>query len=144
MITDLGRDIDGLEYSMATDVDAQETVRLVEEAGRRSLALVADVRDPDALDEAVATSIETFGQLDILVSNAGIIDLKPFWEISEDEWSTVVDVNLSGAWRSAKAVAAHMRGAVLGIDRLQLLPERRSGSLEPTRTTSLPSMGFLA
>ena len=109
VITDVGRDIAGLEYSMATDVEAQETIGLVEEAGRRCLALVADVRDHTALDEAAATSIETFGQLDILVANAGIIDLKPFWEITEDEWATIVDVNLTGAWRSAKAVASHMR-----------------------------------
>ena len=109
VVTDVGRDIAGLDYSMATDEEAQETVALVEEAGQRCLALAVDVRDQSALDEAVATSIETFGQLDIMVANAGVIDLNPFWEITEDEWSTIVDVNLSGAWRSAKAVAAHMR-----------------------------------
>jgi SDR family mycofactocin-dependent oxidoreductase len=114
LICDVTRDIDALEYSLASDADAKETVALVEVAGRRCEAVVADVRRQDELDRAVARGIDVYGQIDILVANAGIIDYKPFWEISDDEWQTMQDINLAGVWRSAKAVSAHMRARISG------------------------------
>lgn len=115
-IADLGRDIGTLEYLLANDADARETIRLVEEHGRRCIAFEADVRDQAALDAAVAATVETLGGIDMLVSNAGIVDYKPLWEITEEEWATILDVNLTGSWRAVKAVSGHFR-------------ERRAGSI---------------
>ncbi len=109
VLADISRDIAGLEYSLASDADALETTRLVEEAGRRCLTVTTDVRDQAALDRAVAEGIEAFGGINVLVSNAGIVDYKPLWDITEEEWSTMLDVNLTGAWRAVKAVAGHFR-----------------------------------
>jgi len=113
-IADIGADIDALEYSLASDADAAETIGRVEERDRRCLAFNADVRDQAALDRAVAATLEELGGLDILVSNAGVVDYKPLWEIPEDEWSTIVDINLTGSWRAVKAVAGHFRERKLG------------------------------
>jgi len=114
VICDIARSIAGLEYSLARDEDVQETISLVEAAGSRCHATVADVRDQAALDRAVAEAIEVFGRLDVVVANAGIIDYKPFWEITDEEWETVVGVNLTGVWHTAKAVAGHLRERLSG------------------------------
>jgi NAD(P)-dependent dehydrogenase (short-subunit alcohol dehydrogenase family) len=66
------------------------------------------------LDAAVAHGIEQFGKIDILIANAGVLHSKPYWEITEQEWDDVIDVNLSGAWHSAKAVARHMISRLTG------------------------------
>ena len=116
-IADVSRDIDALEYSLASDSDAAETIARIEERDRRCLAFNADVRDQAALDRAVEATVEELGGLDILVSNAGVVDYKPLWEISEEEWATIVDINLSGSWRSVKACVPHFqrtkRGAIV-------------------------------
>ncbi|MEZ5257375.1 MAG: SDR family oxidoreductase [Ilumatobacteraceae bacterium] len=52
--------------------------------------------------------MEQFGHIDIAICNAGIVDFAPLWEITEEQWSDQVDINLSGVWRTAKAVAPHM------------------------------------
>ena len=108
-IGDIGHDLDALEYSLASDADAAETIARVEACGRRCLAFNADVRDQAALDRAVAGTLEELGAIDILVSNAGVVDYKPLWEISEEEWNAIVDINLSGSWRVVKALAGHFR-----------------------------------
>ena len=108
-IGDIGHDLDALEYSLASDADAAETIARVETCGRRCLAFNADVRDQAALDRAVAGTLEELGAIDILVSNAGVVDYKPLWEISEEEWNAIVDINLSGSWRVVKALAGHFR-----------------------------------
>lgn len=113
-IADIGRDIDALEYSLASDGDAAGTIAMVEKHGGRCLAFNADVRDQAALDRAVAATLDELGTLDILVSNAGVVDYKPLWEIPEDEWNTILDINLSGSWRATKAVTAHFRERKVG------------------------------
>ena len=114
VIADISRDIAGLEYSLASDADALETSRLVEDEGRECLAVATDVRDQAALDRAVAEGIDAFGGIDVLVSNAGVVDYKPLWDITEEDWSMMLDVNLTGAWRAVKAVVAHFRERVSG------------------------------
>jgi len=105
---DICHDIDSLGYSLATKDDLDKTVELVEEQDQRCLAVVADVRDQAAVDRVVREGIAQFKKIDILIANAGIVDYKPFWEITDKEWADEIDVNLTGAWHSAKAVAPHM------------------------------------
>lgn len=70
---------------------------------------VADVRDQAQLDDAVARGVDRFGRLDFVVPNAGIgSPYGPAHELSEDEFSNVVNVNLLGAWRTVKAASRHL------------------------------------
>jgi SDR family mycofactocin-dependent oxidoreductase len=108
VVSDIAAPIDTVPYELAGPDDLHLTENLVKEAGGECLAVVADVRYQDQLDEMVSRTIERFGGVDILVSQAGIVDFKPFWEISEVEWDDEVNVNLTGHWRAAKAVAPHM------------------------------------
>lgn len=123
IIVDVPGPMATVPYQLGTQEDLDETVRLVEACDRRALAIQADVRDQGQLDSAVSRGIAEFGKIDILIANAGIWTRAPFWEITDDQWEEVIGVNLSGVWRSAKAVAPHMI-------------ERGSGSIVITSSTN--------
>lgn len=105
---DIADQISTVRYPMSQPDDLAETARQVEELDRRALPVQADVRSQTALDEAVARGVTEFGQIDILVANAGIYSLAPFWKLTEEQWDDMLGVNLTGVWKSAKAVAPHM------------------------------------
>jgi NAD(P)-dependent dehydrogenase (short-subunit alcohol dehydrogenase family) len=77
--------------------------------GANVTACAMDVTDPESVADAVSTIAGRLGAIDVLINNAGVAVTKPFLEVSEADWSSVVDVNLTGAWRVAQAVARHMR-----------------------------------
>ena len=108
VVIDVAAPIDTVEYPLASPTDLAETVEAVGATGRRALALTADTRHQDELDRAVDAALEEFGRIDALVANAGIWTRAPFWTMPESVWQQTIDVNLSGAWRSAKAVTPHM------------------------------------
>lgn len=97
-------------YRPAVPADLRLTAKLAEGAaeGVRVLTAEADVRDQTALDAVVARTLAAFGHIDIVVANAGTIAHGPAWELSDDQWQNVVDVNLTGAWRTVRACAPSM------------------------------------
>lgn len=95
-------------YDLARDSELFETEQLVKELGRRAVFVSADVRDQQALDDVVARGIAELGKIDVVVANAGIFSQAPFWEMDDVTWQDVIDINLTGVWRTAKAVAPHM------------------------------------
>lgn len=108
VLVDIADQIGTVPYAMATEDDLAETVRQVEALDRRAISVVADVRSQQQMDDAVARGLAEFGQIDILIANAGIWTQGPFWELSEESWEDMLGVNLTGVWKSAKAVAPHM------------------------------------
>ena len=82
-----------------------ETISAIEAAGGKALACVADVTDRAAVDRMVATIIERFGRLDILVNNAVVHIDKPFLELSFEEWNKIMTVTLDGAFHVTQAAA---------------------------------------
>jgi 3-oxoacyl-[acyl-carrier protein] reductase len=77
-----------------------------------ALSVVTDVSDRRQTEQLAAETIERFGRIDALVNNAAYytpIVKRPFEEIDDEEWSTVFDVNVRGAWLCARAVAPAMR-----------------------------------
>ena len=120
--------IANLEYPLPRAEDLEQTVAGVEDLDRRAIAARADVRSQEQLDRAVGRGISELGKIDILVANAGIVSMAPFWEMSEEMWQDMIDINLSGVWRSAKAVAPHM------IERRQgsIVMIGSANSFEPT------------
>ncbi|BBZ27306.1 putative NAD-dependent oxidoreductase [Mycolicibacterium madagascariense] len=95
-------------YPPATRADLGETVTMVEAEGREILARVVDVRDSDGMNAILAEGSTRFGRLDVVVANAGIVSWGRFWEMSEEQWQTMIDVNLTGVWRTMKAAAPYM------------------------------------
>jgi len=105
---DICAQADSVPYPMATPDDLSTTVRLVEDLDRRILARQADVRDSAALADVVAEAIAEFGHIDILCANAGIASFGPSWELTDEVWQEMIDVNLTGVWKSTRAVIPHM------------------------------------
>lgn len=97
-----------ITYPAPTADDLAETGRLVEAAGRKALTRVADVRDLAELQSVVADGVGLFGRLDVLVANAGVLNWGRLWELSEEQWDTVVGVNLGGTWRTIRAALPAM------------------------------------
>lgn len=102
------KDIDTVTYPMATEEDLAETVRQVEETGRRIYSAHADVRDFDSLRIALDAGVEKFGHVDIVSANAGILSFGAVDELSEETWAQMIDINLTGVWRTAKAAIPHL------------------------------------
>lgn len=108
ILLDITKKIATTPYPTATADDMAETVSQVEEFDRRALSFDADVREQDQIDAAVAAGIAEFGKIDALIANAAIWTMAPFWEMSEETWNETIDINLTGVWKSAKAVARCM------------------------------------
>lgn len=100
-----------ITYPAATADDLAETVRLVEAQGRKVLARSVDVRDDEALRRLVADGVEQFGRLDIVVANAGVLNWGRIWELTDEQWDTIIGVNLSGTWRTLRAAVPAMIAA---------------------------------
>jgi len=91
------------------DDRAREVARGIEAVGRRAQLLEADVRDFAAAEVVVGKVTKEFGRLDIVVGNAGTTADAFAWKMSEDQWDTVLDVNLKGCFAYARAAAPVLR-----------------------------------
>lgn len=91
-----------------SEEDCQKVVEEIEKNGGQALAVKCDVSRKEEVDNLVKKTIERFGKVDVLVNNAGICQFKPFLELSEEEWSRTIDINLKGYFLCAQAVAKEM------------------------------------
>ncbi|WP_182377751.1 mycofactocin-coupled SDR family oxidoreductase [Nocardioides sp. WS12] len=108
---DICRPMDTLQYDLATPDDMAETVKLVEELGRRIVPLEIDVRDFAALKAGVDDAVAVLGRLDIVAVNHGVFSSARLEDLDEKAWHESIDVNLTGAWLTAKATVPHLRAA---------------------------------
>ena len=89
--------------------------------GGKALAVTSDARDYASLEEAVAAAVTHFGRLDVLVANAGVGIFKPVQDLSVEDWSAVIDTNLTGVFYSVKAATpelAKTKGYIFNISSL--------------------------
>jgi SDR family mycofactocin-dependent oxidoreductase len=102
-------DVAGVAYAGATRADLEETAQLAEALGGRVVSRVVDVRDYEALADAVAEGVTEFGGLDIVCANAGVITQPtPTLLMDESDWQVVIDVNLTGVWLTCKAAVPYV------------------------------------
>ncbi|MEW2397194.1 SDR family oxidoreductase [Streptomyces sp. NPDC046862] len=88
---------------------AEKTVAGVEADGGKAVARQVDVADPDAVNALVDETVSGFGQLDVLVNNAGIMVRRPLTEVPPDEFDRVLSVNLKSVLYGSQAAARVMR-----------------------------------
>jgi 3-oxoacyl-[acyl-carrier protein] reductase len=115
-LAEAGADIAGL------DIDAdplQETARLIEDQGRQFLSIEADVTDLSQMQDAVKQTVDQLGSLDVLVNNAGITRDNLLIRMSEEDWNSVISINLTGVFNGVKAAARQMMrqraGSIINI-----------------------------
>ncbi len=95
------------------------TAEEIEAKGRRALFIETDVTSPESVEAMAAKTVETFGKVDFLMNNAGIVVWKEAEDVSAEDWRKVIDVNLNGVFFCAQAVGRHMiaqkQGRIINI-----------------------------
>ncbi|BBY38109.1 putative short-chain type dehydrogenase/reductase [Mycobacterium mantenii] len=106
---DICKQIESVEYPMSSPEDLAETADLVKGFNRNIYTAEVDVRDYDGLKAAVDAGVDQLGRLDIIVANAGIGNgAGPLDKMGESDWADMLDVNLTGVWKTAKAGIPHI------------------------------------
>jgi (+)-trans-carveol dehydrogenase len=111
---DLCAQVASVPYPMATPQDLDQTVKEVEALDRRIVATQVDVRDYDALKQALDDGVAQLGRLDVVSANAGIVSYGRAEELAEQTWQDVIDTDLTGEWHAAKAAIPHLRAGGRG------------------------------
>jgi len=109
--------IEGANVICADILDSDEIVAAIRAAGGIAIGVKTDVTDDESLSAMVAEAETEFGPIEILINNAAIftgLKLKPFTEITQDEWEQMMCVNVRGVWQASKAVLPSMRNANRG------------------------------
>ncbi|MDA1348086.1 MAG: SDR family oxidoreductase [Chloroflexi bacterium] len=92
-------------------VPIEEVAALAGEIGSRAIAVPTDVTDTTQVDALFRRALEEYGQVDVLINNAGIVRgqaATPIWDVSDEDWRIGIDTNLSSAFYCSRAVAKHM------------------------------------
>jgi NAD(P)-dependent dehydrogenase (short-subunit alcohol dehydrogenase family) len=106
---------------VVADLNADGAAAVVEEitaAGGTAVAVTGDLSDPAVIDRVVATAVDTFGGLDVLVNNAGIMDrMSAAADVTDEEWERLIRVNLTAPFQLTRAALPHMlakgKGAIV-------------------------------
>lgn len=91
--------------------DGEKLLAKIRADGGDGCVVAMDVRDRGSVDAAVDAATKALGPIRILVNNAGIGVTRPALDYSEDDWMSVIDTNLNGAWRATQSVARKLRDA---------------------------------
>ena len=105
---DVCSDLDSVAYPLATPADLDKTARMVEEVGGQMVTAQVDVRDHDALVDAVNDGVDQLGRLDIAIANAGVCSIQRWDEVEPAVWDAVIGINLTGAWNTCVASIPHL------------------------------------
>ncbi len=97
--------------------DCEGPVQSLRDSGVDAIGIQADVTNPEAMEEAVKQTVESFGSVDILVNNAAVfagLQRGSFFDISMEEWNKVIHVNITGTFVPIRAFASHMKAQESG------------------------------
>ena len=106
VINDFGGSADGEGLDAGP---AQETANEIKAAGGRAIANTASVADPAGAALIIEDAVKTFGQIDAVVNNAGILRDRIWHKMSHEDWNAVIDVHLNGAFNVSKAATPYFR-----------------------------------
>ena len=128
------------------DLDANEAREAAERIGERAIGVGADVTDAGAIQAAVAETVERFGGLDVAVANAGIAPptIATTRMVPTEQWERVIDINLLGAWRTARAALPQISergGQIVFIGSLYSFSNGMLGSSYAASKAAVESLG---
>jgi 3-oxoacyl-[acyl-carrier protein] reductase len=96
------------------DGDEAAVVAAADELGEQATAAVVDVTSTAGVEAAVSDVIARRGRVDVLVNNAGILRDAVLWKLTDEDWSSVLDVHLGGTFRFTRACTPHFRARTFG------------------------------
>ena len=105
---DICQSLPTVPYDGATREDLAGTAKLVEDLDRRIVVHEADVRDLGQLQRAVQEGLSELGHIDVVCCNAGILSFAPALEMDEQTWQEMIDINLTGVWKTIRAAVPPM------------------------------------
>ena len=112
---DVVEPIAGSTSPPATQADMDETVAAVEALDRRIIATKADVRNLEQVKKAVDEGVAQLGRLDVVIANAGVsTSMGPAESITEEAFVDMIDINLTGVWRTCVAAIPHLKAGGRG------------------------------
>jgi NAD(P)-dependent dehydrogenase (short-subunit alcohol dehydrogenase family) len=120
VVNDIGAGLDG---SGGDTGPAQEVVDEITKAGGKAVANTLTITEPKNAEAIIQTAVDTFGRIDIVVNNAGILRDRIFHKMSWSDWHDVINVHLNGSYNISRAAASHFR-------------EQESGALVHMTSTS--------
>jgi NAD(P)-dependent dehydrogenase (short-subunit alcohol dehydrogenase family) len=127
------------------DEDAQDTARLVEEAGRRAVLVRGDLAEAQHCRDIIAKAVEEFGKVDVLVSNAAYqMTHETVEEVSDDEWRHTFDTNVSALFWLVKAALPHMPAGSSIIGSSSVNSDMPSPTLAPYAATKAAIANYAA
>ncbi|MGO7749583.1 SDR family oxidoreductase [Rhizobium ruizarguesonis] len=127
------------------DEDADETKRLVEQAGRKAVPVSGDIQDPAHCRQIVETAVKELGGIDILVNNAAHqASFKSIDEISDEEWELTFKVNIHSMFYLTKAAVAHMKPGSAIINTASINSDSPNPTLLAYATTKGAIQNFTA
>ena len=125
--------------------DAQETAKLVEDAGRRAVLVAGDLAERSQCQAVVDRAVAEFGRIDVLVNNAAYqMTHETLEEISDEEWTRTFDINITAMFRLTKACLPHMSGGGSIINTSSVNSDMPRPTLLPYATTKGAIANFTA
>jgi glucose 1-dehydrogenase/3-oxoacyl-[acyl-carrier protein] reductase len=123
---------EGADVAVNDLVEPDDVARALRATGRRAVAIKGDVAKRADVEPMIDRVWQELGPVDILVNNAGIETIVPFLELTDEQWTRLVDVNLRGAWLCSqvfcrRAVTEARKGSIVNIGSIQaakVLPGR--------------------
>jgi NAD(P)-dependent dehydrogenase (short-subunit alcohol dehydrogenase family) len=106
VVNDIGAAVDG---EGSDDTPADEVVNLIRDAGGEAVVCRESVSDPKGGERIIEAALDSFGQIDAVVNNAGILRDTIFHKMSAEEWNAVIGVHLNGSFYVSRAAAPHFR-----------------------------------
>jgi SDR family mycofactocin-dependent oxidoreductase len=107
-ILDVCQDLKNVPYPLASKDDMVQTEELVKAVGGSCLPVAVDVRDRDSVFAAIDQVVDTYGSLDILAVNHGVMSISPLSELDPLDWDAVIDINLTGVFNVVRAGLPHL------------------------------------
>jgi SDR family mycofactocin-dependent oxidoreductase len=110
VVCDITKQVGSVEFPTGQPGDLDETVAEVEKHGGRAVAVEADVRSTADMQRLADTAMREFSRIDFLLANAGILSLSDStWELTDEQWDDMIDINLTGVFKACRAVVPHIR-----------------------------------